>query len=87
MRYFKVYEVSAPSVSMVEVYSDGEPDEKTRYVEDTPKLIEYVVEEYDEDGTAEDEKHYDATGYYACGDALEQIKEDHPADEWQNDKW
>lgn len=87
MNYFTVYERKARELMQTEVFSDGEPDLDTEMKIDVDSIIEYVVNEYDENGELLAEQHYIVSEYRDAQDLLEQIKEDHPAGEWQNDKW
>jgi hypothetical protein len=86
MMYFDVFEMKATKVMATKVASDGTPVEQPTLV-DTDTIIEYAVYEYDEDGSITGTKHYIISEYHDEQDMLEQIKEDHPAPEWQNHNW
>lgn len=86
MNYFEVYVAEATPLTITRVYSDGSVIPET---EDCigNEIIEYIVYEYEEDGTMIGEKHYAISGAMGEDEAMEQIKEDHPAGEWQNHDW
>lgn len=87
--YFEVYEIKASKLIARRVNSDGSASDYSETWAGDDTVVEYVVYEYDgEYGTLDNTLHYAIGGFYDTPeDALEQIKEDHPADEWQNNEW
>lgn len=87
MNYFEVYVAEATPLTISKVYSDGTVIPNTEDVIGN-EITEYIVYEYEEDGTLFNTSHYQIGGFYSTEDeAMEQIKEDHPAGEWQNHDW
>lgn len=89
MNYFEVYEVKADRLRANIVNSDGSiADPKKETLIDTDAIVEYIVYEYEEDGSPIGEQHYQVGGFYPDPeDALEQIRADHDPSEWQNHNW
>lgn len=87
MNYFTVYELKANELIQTEVSSSGTPDYKTEMKIGVDRIIGYVVNEYDEAGELIGEQHYDVSDYNDPQDLIEQIKEDHQPDMWQNYSW
>ena len=88
MNYFEVYEIKASKLTARQVNSDGTPSDYSETWAGEDEVIEYIVYEYEEDGTPINTLHYHVGGFYPdAEDAFEQIKEDHQPDEWQNHNW
>lgn len=92
MKYFEVEEGRIESPIMTHaVASDGSWCSGEEVLEDRADiLLWYRVLEYDEDGTSRNVVYYNVCddGEHSNADeVLEQIKADHPADEWQNNDW
>lgn len=85
MMYFEVYKSEATDLVYHKVYSDGTPIEGTEQHLGN-EFIEYIVEEYEEDGF-----HWATQHYCSWSDSpeelLDKIREDHPASDWQNHDW
>lgn len=86
MNYFEVYVAEATPLTISKAYSDGTVIPNTEDVIGN-EITEYIVYEYEEDGTMIGEKHYAIGGAMGEDEAMEQIREDHPAGEWQNHDW
>ena len=86
MNYFEVYVAEATPLTISKVYSDGTVIPNTEDVLGN-EITEYIVYEYEEDGTMIGEQHYTIGGGTDEEEAIENIKRDHPADEWQNHDW
>ena len=86
MMYFETYEMRATKVMATKVASDGTALGQPTVV-DVDTIIEYAVYEYDQDDGYLGVQHYQVSEYHDEMDCLEQIKEDHPATEWQNHNW
>lgn len=73
MKYFTTYK-KAPVYSDGTIIEQGEPC----------GIVEFIVEEYEENGTVINEVKY-------CGMnediLLDKIKEEHPAETWENFDW
>lgn len=92
MRYFEVEEgrVESP-ITTHAVASDGSWCSGGEVLEDRADiLLWYRVLEYNEDGTSHNVVYYNVCddGEYSDADEVfEQIKADHPPEEWQNNDW
>lgn len=87
MNYFEVYEERAETLTAHKINSDGSYT-GDHYTISEREPVGYRVYEYEEDGEPIGESYYAIGGFYADPeDALEQIKADHPAGEWQNHDW
>ena len=92
MLYFEVYEHRlSGNIEETGVASDGSWCASTEKLEDEASVVlGYRVWEYYENGTTKDIVYYPVcdNGEHSNSDeVLEQIKEDHPAGEWQNNDW
>lgn len=92
MKYFEVEEgrIESPIITHA-VASDGSWCSGEEVLEDKADiLLWYRVLEYDEDGTSHNVVYYNVCddGEHSNADeVLEQIKTDHPTNEWQNNDW
>lgn len=92
MKYFEVEEgrIESPIITHA-VASDGSWCSGEEVLEDKADiLLWYRVLEYGEDGMSHNVVYYNVCddGEHSNEDeVLEQIKADHPADEWQNNDW
>ena len=86
MNYFEVYVSEATPMTITKVYADGTVIPETEDCVGN-EIIEYIVYEYEEDGTMIGTQHYVIGGGTDEEEAMENIKRDHPADEWQNHDW
>ena len=92
MKYFEVEEgrIESP-ITTHAVASDGSWCSGEEVLEDKADiLLWYRVLEYDEDGTSHNVVYYNVCddGEHSNADeVLEQIKTDHPTNEWQNNDW
>lgn len=92
MKYFEVEEgrIESP-ITTHAVASDGSWCSGEEVLEDRADiLLWYRVLEYNEDGAGHNVVYYNVSDDGEHSDAdevLEQIKADHPADEWQNNDW
>lgn len=92
MKYFEVEEgrIESPIITHA-VASDGSWCSGEEVLEDKDDiLLWYRVLEYNEDGASIDVVYYNVSDdgeHNNADEVLEQIKNDHPAGEWQNNDW